>query len=60
MPYYHKLQELHAHARELPVHPRLSEVAHVIDAMMTEATTTDRATVELLAEAQARIAAIVA
>ena len=60
VPYYHKLQELHAHARELPVHPRLSEVAHVIDAMMTEATTTDRATVELLAEAQARIAAIVA
>ena len=37
-----------------------TEVAHVIDAMMTEATTTDRATVELLAEAQARIAAIVA
>lgn len=59
VPYYHKLDELHAHARELPVHPRLSEVAHVIDAMMTEATTTGRASAELLAEAQDKIADIV-
>ena len=50
VPYYHKLEDLHARARELPVHPRLSEIAHVIDAMMTEATTTERATADLLAE----------
>ena len=43
-----------------PVHPRLSDVAHVIDAMMTEATTTERATSDLLAAAQADIASIVA
>ena len=59
VPYYHKLDELHAHARELPVHPRLSEMSHVIDAMMTEATTTDRPTGDLLAAAQARLAIIV-
>jgi len=60
VPYYHKLDELHAHARELPVHPRLSEVAHVIDRMMTQATTTSRPTAELLAAAQADIEKIVA
>lgn len=59
VPYYHKLDELHAHARELPVHPRLSDVAHVIDAMMTTATTTDRPTPDLLAEANAKIERIV-
>jgi multiple sugar transport system substrate-binding protein len=59
VPYYHKLDELHALARELPVHPRLSDVAHVIDAMMTAATTTERPTAELLAEAQAAIESIV-
>jgi multiple sugar transport system substrate-binding protein len=57
VPYYHKLEALHAHARELPVHPRLSEFSHIIDAMMTEATTTDRPTDELLSEAQAKLAA---
>ena len=60
VPYYHKLDELHAHARELPVHPRLSEVAHVVDRMMTQATTTSRPTAELLAAAQAEIEKIVA
>jgi multiple sugar transport system substrate-binding protein len=60
VPYYHKLDDLHALARELPVHPRLSELAHVIDAMMTDATTTDRPTADLLAEAQAKLAEIVA
>lgn len=59
VPYYHKLDALHALARELPVHPRLSEIAHVIDAMMTAATTTERATADLLAEAQAAMQAIV-
>jgi len=60
VPYYHKLDDLHAHARELPVHPRLSEIAHVIDAMMTQATTTERPAAELLAAAQAKLVEIVA
>jgi multiple sugar transport system substrate-binding protein len=60
VPYYHRLDELHAHARELPAHPRLSQIAHVIDAMMTQATTTDRPTADLLTEANSEIAAIVA
>jgi multiple sugar transport system substrate-binding protein len=60
VPYYHKLAELHTHARELPVHPRLSDISHVVDDMMTQATTTDRPTAELLAEAQRKIAEIVA
>jgi len=59
VPYYHRLDELHAHARELPVHPRLSEVAHVIDAMMTAATTTDAPSDALLAQANDSIGRIV-
>ncbi|HTW28829.1 MAG TPA: extracellular solute-binding protein [Acetobacteraceae bacterium] len=60
VPYAHKLELLHRHARQLPAHPRLSEIAHAIDDMMGEAVTSDRASRELLAQAQARIAAIVA
>jgi len=59
-PYYEKLDELHTRARELPVHPRLSEIAHVVDDLMTKATTTDRPSSELLREAQAEIERIVA
>ena len=57
--YYHKLDMLHARAKALPVHPRLSAIAHEVDAMMGAAVTTTRASAELLAEAQARIEAIV-
>jgi multiple sugar transport system substrate-binding protein len=60
VPYYHKLEALHAHARELPPHPRLADISHVIDDLMTAATTTDTPTQQLLAEAQARVEAIVA
>ncbi len=59
VPYYHKLDELHARARELPVHPKLSQIAHVIDAMMTQATTSERSSAALLADAQAQIEKLV-
>lgn len=60
VPFYHQLDGLHAVARTLPLHPRMPEVAQAIDAMMTDAVTTNQATDDLLARAQARIAAIVA
>ena len=59
VPFYHELDGLHAVARTLPRHPRLSEIAAAIDAMMTQAVTTDAPTASLLATAQARIAEIV-
>ena len=60
VPYYHKLKSLHAHARELPAHPRLSAIAQVVDAMVARAVAGDQPSHALLAEAQARIAALVA
>lgn len=58
IPYYHRLDWLHEHAREMPMTPKLAEISHIVDDLMTEATTTDRPTAELLAEAQARAEAL--
>jgi multiple sugar transport system substrate-binding protein len=58
IPYYHKLGWLHEHAREMPLTPKLAAISHVVDDLMTAAVTTDRATAELLAEAQARAEAL--
>lgn len=58
IPYYHRLDWLHAHAREMPMTPRLAAVSHIVDDLMTAATTTDRPTAELLAQAQARAEAL--
>jgi multiple sugar transport system substrate-binding protein len=60
IPYYHKLDELHARARELPLHPKLAAISHVIDDILTRAVTTSEPTPALLAEAQARIEALTA
>jgi multiple sugar transport system substrate-binding protein len=60
VPYYRRLDTLHARAKALPVHPRLSAIAHAVDAMMAAAVTTGRPTAALLAETQAKIEAIVA
>jgi multiple sugar transport system substrate-binding protein len=60
IPYYHRLDWLHEHAREIPHHPRLAEIAHAIDAMLGQALSTDRASADLLAEAQAAVERIVA
>jgi multiple sugar transport system substrate-binding protein len=54
IPYYHRLSWLHDHAREMPVTPDLARISHIVDDLMTAAITGDRATADLLAEAQAR------
>jgi multiple sugar transport system substrate-binding protein len=55
LPYYHRLEWLHEHAREMPVTPDLARISHIVDDLMTEAVMTGRPTAELLAEAQARL-----
>ena len=59
VPFYHELDSLHAHARELPPHPRLSEIAHVIDALLARALDTDEPSQALLSVAQRGIEGIV-
>jgi multiple sugar transport system substrate-binding protein len=54
IPYYHRLDWLHEHARELPLTPKLAAISHIVDDLLTRATTTDTPTAALLAEAQAR------
>jgi multiple sugar transport system substrate-binding protein len=58
VPYYHRLHWLHDHARAMPMTPRLAEISHIVDDMLTAATTGSRPTAELLAEAQARAEAL--
>lgn len=60
VPFYHELDTLHASARELPLHPRLAEIAQAIDALLARALDTDESSRALLAEAQRRIETIVA
>jgi multiple sugar transport system substrate-binding protein len=55
VPCYHKLEELHAHARELPALANLAEIAHVIDRMLSRALDEDTPSDVLLAEAQAEV-----
>jgi multiple sugar transport system substrate-binding protein len=57
-PNYALLDDLHAHARELPLHPRMAEISHVVDDLLTAAVTGDAPSAELLATAQARIEAV--
>jgi multiple sugar transport system substrate-binding protein len=54
LPYYHRLEWLHEHARAMPITPDLARISHIVDDLVTEAVTTDRPTGELLAAAQAR------
>ncbi len=58
VPFYHRLEELHARARELPRHPRLAQVAHVVDELMTAAVTSRVPSEELLGRAQASAEAL--
>lgn len=60
VPFYRALDGLHEVARTLPRLLRLSDVARAVDTMLGEALTTEVPTPEILARAQARIAAIVA
>src|SRR3546814_8242899 len=58
VPYYHRLDWLHDHAREMPLTPKLAEMSHIVDDMLTAAVTGDAPTAELLAQAQARAEAL--
>jgi multiple sugar transport system substrate-binding protein len=59
IPYYHKLEALHARARQLPLHPRLADISHVVDDLLTRAVATDVTGAALLAEAQHRVSEFV-
>jgi multiple sugar transport system substrate-binding protein len=58
IPYYHRLEWLHAHARELPLTPHLAGISHVVDDLITAAVTGDAPTAELLSAAQTRAEAV--
>lgn len=55
IPFFHELEVLHEHARELPAHARLADISHVIDDLLAQATTTALPVDRLLREAQGRI-----
>jgi multiple sugar transport system substrate-binding protein len=59
VPYYHKLDVLHARARELPLHPRLSDISHVVDDLLGRAVASDVPSAVLLHEAQRRVEELV-
>jgi multiple sugar transport system substrate-binding protein len=59
VPYYHRLDELHARARELPLHPRLSDISHVVDDLLGRAVGSDVPSALLLDEAQRRVEELV-
>ncbi|TGX55709.1 extracellular solute-binding protein [Sphingomonas gei] len=60
VPYSHRLDWLHAHARHIPVRPDIAAISGIVDGMIGAAIRSDRPTRELLAEAQARVEAIAA
>ena len=60
IPYYHKLDALFAQARELPLHPRLADISHVIDDLLTRAVMTEVSSARLLGDSQRRIEELVA
>jgi multiple sugar transport system substrate-binding protein len=55
IPFYHQLEGLHGHARELPLHPRLAEASHVIDELLARALDTEESSRSLLNETQRRL-----
>jgi multiple sugar transport system substrate-binding protein len=55
IPYYGKLDALHDHAREMPRHPRLSAIAHVVDRMLARALDSSTPSRDILADAQVEI-----
>ncbi len=58
IPYYHRLEWLHACARTLPNTTRLADISHIIDDVLGQAVTGTRTTADLLAQAQARAEAL--
>ncbi|ATY32691.1 extracellular solute-binding protein [Sphingomonas psychrotolerans] len=60
VPYSHRLDWLHTHARHIPVRPDIAAISGIVDDMIGAAIGGDRPTPELLAEAQARVEALAA
>lgn len=58
IPYYHRLGWLHEHAREMPLTPHLAAISHIVDDLLTAATTSQAPTAQLLSHAQARVEAL--
>jgi len=58
VPYSHRLDWLHDHARHIPVRPDIAAISAIVDDMIVAAISGDRSTGELLAEAQARVEAL--
>lgn len=54
IPYYHKLGSLHEHARELPLHPQLAQISHIVDELLGKAITSNVPSALLLQDAQGR------
>ena len=60
IPYYHRLDWLHERARELPLHPKLADISHVVDDLLTAAVTSDTPSRTLLEHAQRQAEGVVA
>jgi multiple sugar transport system substrate-binding protein len=60
VPYCHKLEMLHLYARELPPHPHLAQISHVIDDLLTQAVSSDAPSAALLSQSQRRVEALIA
>jgi len=58
VPYYHKLEMLHQHAKTLPLKSSWPKIMAVIDKMVGRALKTDISSEELLAESQSEIGAV--
>ena len=58
IPYYNKLETLHAFAREMPGHADLPAFARIVDAMLEQALAGDAPSHELLARAQRMIESV--
>ena len=58
IPYYHKLEQLHQHAKALPQKSNWSQIAASIDEAVLQAVNTNRPVKEILQEAQEKISGI--
>jgi multiple sugar transport system substrate-binding protein len=55
VPYYHKLEMLHEHAKSLPFKTNWAKIASVIDNVVLQTMNTDHSIKELLQQAQEKI-----
>ena len=55
VPFYHRLEEMHSHARELPATERWPEIASLIDELIQRVVQTQQPIHELLEDAQAAV-----